>query len=97
LSCRRWSCMCACKLYRWAAPCLHAHRISSQVFTFMSNKSDIIHVALWPHYKLAFAIMDVGMWVCMHACHGQAQNFLCMHAYACDGQAEIFSCMHACM
>ena len=54
-------CMHACKLYRWAAPCLHAHRISSQVFTFMPNKSDIIHVALGPHYKLAFAIMDVGM------------------------------------
>jgi hypothetical protein len=27
----------------------------------MSNKSKIIHVALWPHYKLAFAIMDAGM------------------------------------
>ena len=25
---------------------LHAHRISSQVFIFMSNKSEIIHVAL---------------------------------------------------
>jgi len=87
-------------LYRWATAWA----------LIMSNKSKIIHVALWPHYKLAFAIMYVGMYACMSWASGNFLVYASMHVtgkriffwkHACmhvTGKRKFFCvCMHACM
>jgi len=71
-------------LYRWATAWA----------LIMSNKSKIIHVALWPHYKLAFAIMYVGMYACMSWASGNFLVYASMHV---TGKRIFFWCMHPCM